>query len=391
MKQIKKIKIHHFGPILDADINLKRINLIIGLQSSGKSCAMMIACFCSWVEKRIILRQSAKEFENSSYFIDSLISYYNVKEYLYDDTRIEYHSDFMSFQYSHETRQFSHKWERKRWSYERPKISYIPAERGIVSLISNWNKLGTQYDRILDFKQDWDLARSYMRKEANILQTGISYKYNEEKNLDFIITPNGNEIALTNSSSGIQSLIPQYLLLDYLCNEITKADKESLKEKSFSDKQLSINLLNAIYKRICSENIGEPQTEHIVHLEGKDFLFWDPESAEKFQKEAGKLLNTHHADIFLEEPECNLFPPTQFQLMNWIVELANKKNTFFLATHSPYILNHLLQENRKDFNLFLTYPANNGLFNIKTATEEEIQTIYDNGSDAFFNFEAFTT
>ena len=141
MKQIKRIKIHHFGPLLDADINLKRINLIIGLQSSGKSCAMMIACFCSWVEKRIILRQSAKEFENDSYFIDSLISYYNVKEYLHNDTCIEYHSDYMTFQYSHETRQLTHHWEKKRWSYERPKISYIPAERGIVSLISNWNKL----------------------------------------------------------------------------------------------------------------------------------------------------------------------------------------------------------------------------------------------------------
>jgi predicted ATPase len=102
---------------------------------------------------------------------------------------------------------------------------------------------------------------------------------------------------------------------------------------------------------------------------------------------------TDHAEIFLEEPESNLFPPTQFQLMDWIVEMVkdNKhKNVFFIATHSPYILNHLLQESLKDFRLYLTYPAKNGYYKVKTASEEDIQGIYDNGSDAFFNFEPFT-
>ncbi len=77
--------------------------------------------------------------------------------------------------------------------------------------------------------------------------------------------------------------------------------------------------------------------------------------------------------------------------MNWIVEKAQDKehaNFFFIATHSPYVLNHLLQENLKDFNLMLTYPFNGGDYEVKTASEEDLQQIYDNGSDAFFNFEA---
>ena len=122
-------------------------------------------------------------------------------------------------------------------------------------------------------------------------------------------------------------------------------------------------------------------------------MFYDGKAADAFKKEASQLLYTDHAEVFLEEPESNLFPPTQFQLMDWIVEMATDerhKNVFFIATHSPYVLSHLLQENLKDFSLFLTYPQKDGLCGVKAASDEDIQQIYDNGADAFFNFEPFT-
>ena len=55
-------------------------------------------------------------------------------------------------------------------------------------------------------------------------------------------------------------------------------------------------------------------------------------------------------------------------------------------------MSSLLQENIPDFKLMLTYhdKDNKGLFSVKTADKDELQQIYDNGSDAFFNFEAFT-
>ena len=51
------------------------------------------------------------------------------------------------------------------------------------------------------------------------------------------------------------------------------------------------------------------------------------------------------------------------------------------------MLSHLLQEKIENFKLFLTYPVEGG-YNIKTASEQDIQDIYDNGADAFFNFDA---
>lgn len=391
---MKALKIKNFGPLKDAEVELSRMNLIIGLQSSGKSCVMMIACYCSWVEKRISLRQSVKDFESGSTFLDMMTSYYHSKGYVHNDTFIKYESEFMEFSYDHRSKIFTHKWKNLHWRYKRPKISYVPAERNMVSLVANWSRLETSYDNILDFKEDWDTARKFMKNERDILSTGVSYEYDTITGADNIVTPNGRKLELTNSSSGMQSLIPQFVHLNYLHTGIYEAEKSEA-DKSFASKQLVNNLLEILYRRNYKKDkdnkIGDEQI--VVHLGGKDYTFLTEKVAEQFTKEAGYLMNTDHAEIFLEEPECNLFPPTQFQLMNWIVEMVTDKkhrNFFFVATHSPYILSHLLQENLKDFKLFLTYPVGDGCFNVKTATEEDIQQVYDNGSDAFFNFDAFT-
>lgn len=389
---MKHIIIKNFGPLKDVEMKLSRINLIIGLQGSGKSCAMIIACFCSWVEKRIALRQSAKEFSKENAFLDMLVAYYHIKGYTQPDTYISYRSDVMSFSYDAAIGKFTHEWGRSHWRYRRPKVSYVPAERNMVSLVNNWSRLETRYENILDFYEDWDIARKYMKKESNILGTGISYEYDDVSGEDSIITPTNIRLDLTNSSSGMQSLIPQYVHMDYLYRGIYEAERTE-KEKSFAEKQFTNNLLEIIYKRNFNKDVDENEEKQmvVVHKGGKDFVFHSRKWADQFEKETECLLRTDHAEIFLEEPECNLFPPTQHQLMNWILEMASDKmhrNFFFIATHSPYILNYLLQERLKSLSLFMTYSIGDGLFGIRSASEEDVQQVYDNGSDAFFNFDA---
>ena len=148
---MKHLTIRNFGPLKDVDIDLGRINLIIGLQGSGKSCVMITACYCTWVEKRISLRQSAKEFEQGTSFLDTMTAYYRTKGYVHEDTYIGYETEFMEFSYDHSKKSFIHKWKSLRWRYKRPKVSYVPAERNMVSLVANWNRLETNYDNILDF------------------------------------------------------------------------------------------------------------------------------------------------------------------------------------------------------------------------------------------------
>ena len=60
-------------------------------------------------------------------------------------------------------------------------------------------------------------------------------------------------------------------------------------------------------------------------------------------------------------------------------------NTLFVATHSPYVLSSLL-EKRSDLGFFYTVEKD-GRAVIKTATEDDCQSIYDYGVDAFFNMD----
>ena len=100
------------------------------------------------------------------------------------------------------------------------------------------------------------------------------------------------------------------------------------------------------------------------------------------------ISRTHHCEIFLEEPEENLFPPTQQILMKTLLNQIKRQegNTLFISTHSPYILDILLERERYDFGLFYIQSAERGSI-VKTATEADVQDMFESGVDAFFNIE----
>ena len=59
-------------------------------------------------------------------------------------------------------------------------------------------------------------------------------------------------------------------------------------------------------------------------------------------------------------------------------------SNLFIATHSPYILNTLVEYPDLEFNLFVTR-MEKGYSVVKTATEADIQSILDYGVDVFLN------
>jgi predicted ATPase len=96
----------------------------------------------------------------------------------------------------------------------------------------------------------------------------------------------------------------------------------------------------------------------------------------------------HHCEVFLEEPEENLFPPTQQILMKSLLNFVKleKGNTLFISTHSPYILDILLERERYDFGLFYIKSSEKGSI-VKIATETDVQDMFEGGVDAFFNID----
>lgn len=388
---MKHLVIRNFGPLKEAEIELKRINIIIGSQSSGKSCVLKTACYCTWVEKRIELTQTSDFFAKDGTFLNELERFHKLKGYIKDDTFISYESDFMAFSYDNATMAFKFNWKEDRWKYRRSKVTYIPAERNLVAAIPNWFQVKFADDNIRDFMADWETARQATTNDLSVLNLGVSYHYDINTKSDKVQVADGVTLDFTNTSSGLQSVIPLFVHLTYLIGlQLMKVVNTSItgskEENSLSD--VIYNHFTPIYGKLISEDeIKRNHNSIVFKINNKNYSLHGSD-IKKMQEILFQYLVTDHCDIFLEEPEANLFPPTQSNLVEWLLDMTKgeQPNNLFVATHSPYILNAFLEKQDEAMSLFITSNQDN-LIIVKNITEENLQEMYDYGVEAFFNIE----
>ena len=397
---MKHIIIKNIGPITEADITLNRLNVIIGPQSLGKSTVLKLASYCTWVEKRIELQQSPEFFIFDNNFIYSLMVFHKMKDYFREESCIVYESDYMKFRYEHAMRTFSFEWKDARWNYRRTKITYIPAERNLVAVIPNWFEVSIERNNIYNFMTEWETARKATTEQLDILNLDIAYQYEPTNKRDIVRIQNNDILNITDISSGLQSLIPLYVHLNYLCNGLYSVENASKIAGDWENEEL----LQIIYDEMF-EKKGRTKAVHSIERENgngemekvmvryratigpSSLLFSYPSDATECEAIYNQYLMTDHCDIFLEEPENNLFPPTQKRLMDWLYNKTkgDHQNTLFIATHSPYILASLL-EKQSNVTMFYNVEQDGKVF-VKTASETDMQAIFDYGVDAFFNIE----
>ena len=388
---MKHLVIRNLGPLKEADIELKRINVIIGPQSSGKSCVLKTACYCTWVEKRIELTQTAEFFAKDNNFLNKLERFHKLKGYIKDDTFISYESDYMMFSYDNATKTFLFNWKNDRWKYRRSKVTYIPAERNLVAAIPNWFEVKfAEYDNILNFMSDWQTASRSTTNNLSVLNLGVSYHYDANTNSDKVQVDDDVTLDLTNTSSGLQSLIPMFVHLNHLIVQVGKtAELSVMRRNEINDLTKHIfDNFSPLYKREVSEDVGQKHSSFVLETNEESYIF-QKSDIKKMEDIISQYIVTDHCDIFLEEPEANLFPPTQSSVVEWLLAMTTgeQSNNLFVATHSPYILNSFLE--KKNILMTLLYTRmSDGQMVIRTATEEDIQGIYDFGVDAFFNIES---
>lgn len=304
---MKRIVIRNLGPIADADITLKDVNVVIGEQSTGKSCVLKVSCFCSWVEKRIAIAQNARRFEKKGVFMEELVNFHRLNGYEHEDTFIGYESDYMKFSYDSKNG-FSYGWKEDRWNYMRPKVSYIPAERNLVAVIPNWFEVKSVADNIQDFMADWSSARKTIGDEA-ILNLDVSYHYDESRDMDFVKMKDGKFLPFSNASSGLQSLIPLYVhWVNINSQRYRDQEDNSVKHKSELE-----GLANALIEYYGS-NIGEAFIKNQRHHEnnqetGMEAEFVpNPEMMQWGKRSFIKLSRTHHCEVFWKNRKRICFP-----------------------------------------------------------------------------------
>lgn len=326
-----RLIIKNVGPIKYVDINLNKINVYIGPQSSGKSTIAKIVSFCSWLEKK---RDVAEKTLVTVGLQKELERYHRMRGYFNEESSILYVGENVVFGLNQDDDILELPERFKDLSVTccndnefllnvvekevNPKVIYIPAERNFVSVLPDARKYSEEKDGLLNFITDWlEAKRHYPTdKKMDMLNLGVTYHYNEEKDRDVLtLSESQKALSLNQTSSGMQSLVPLMVLLDWFSNGIYEHNKPYSPEEIIKIKDILVNL--------SKDKEGQEQQQLVDRL--RDFV-------------EGKGYT--HTQFIIEEPEQNLFPKTQVQFLYVLLSVINHghPHRLVLTTHSPYIL-----------------------------------------------------
>lgn len=326
------IQIKNLGPIKDTGlINLTDVLLVIGRQSSGKSTFMKVLCFCRWIEKKIMTSfdNTIQAYTHNKRFTRDLKQFHRIDEmYFKEDTEIIYDGDVVTISLTgvDQNAKINRKLEAWENRYN-SKLSYIPAERNLVSAVQNINDTykAKERDSIFNFIQEWYEAKDTYGSDNKLnLSLTDDFKYYSDKGLDYVVLPNGKPITSFYASSGVQSIMPIDVMTDYIMGVVGKVVKFSMSD-----------LMNRLMESLDTDVRNE-----IVH--------GAHEVTEEELAPIREKMKYQSAQLFIEEPEQNLYPDAQRKLVQNIIRhlkavksVGKHRSMVVLTTHSPYVLSIL--------------------------------------------------
>jgi hypothetical protein len=346
---MKQLVIKNVGPIRQVDIKLNRFNFFIGPQSSGKSTVAKILSSCMWLEKEVLTTLNDKVLADGAAFVRLVESFHKIEGYFEDGSFVQYDTDCISIMYCDKDIKITRK---KNEDYRREKICYIPAERNMVTL-PELQGFEFGHTNIRSFLFDWFNAREFfvVGNKTDVLNLGVKYYYDSEQSKikDRIEHVNGRtyQIALSSASSGLQSLTPLLVMLQYYTDEYFRSYNEKLSFDADTKLKKTINtLLNELNKIKEMPNYKDEERARLAQ-EVNIQSFTDTLEKQlldlKILSFFSRLMVPHRSSFIIEEPEQNLYPSTQMDLLDLVVERCNgeRKHHCTITTHSPYILNQI--------------------------------------------------
>lgn len=340
-----QLVIKNVGPIKDAKLNFKKVNVFMGPQSSGKSTIAKIICHCQWLEKQTF--SNINDLKNilllEKNFYASLVKYHRLEDYFNPKSKIEYKGDFLTIKYDHSKKEAEYIIDGRK-GYNYPKITYIPSERNLVAAIPNLNKYNESNDVIMYFLYDWNSAKSEIKEQSFSKLLGHPILFKIQDGIDYIID-DGNKIRLTNASSGLQSLIPLYLVTKQSLSVTYHQDRPLSLDQRKTISQIMTELdgiLSSLANKDANIDSIKDQLKKLGYYSKAKSLDGVKTEVVKFQDSLKNRYNYDSTRLYIEEPEQNLFPNTQqkfvYGLLEMLQENLNPNNSLVLTTHSPYVL-----------------------------------------------------
>ena len=319
-----RLRVKEFGPIRngfesdDGLLSIKKVTLFCGPQGSGKSSIAKLLSTLSWLEKCVVKDPSLAITED---LLVQALSWQGIDEYLRNSTEIEYRGHCLHLTYSAGHIGVSCVFGAEK--YEIPKISYMPAERNFASIVKSANRVEGLPRSLVDMQVEFDKAKKFFQKGYKLPANGFRFQFDKDP---WIVNGNGQDASRTRlecASSGLQSIVPLLLVSEYLSANLAQGAPQRsagfFYDPGTAEKKQRIDqFVEAIRKSDL------PDAQKMARLED----FFAP---------SRRFLN------IVEEPEQNLYPETQCDVLNSLLRIANSRplNQLVVSTHSPYLLNHM--------------------------------------------------
>ena len=316
---MESIRIKDFGPIVDVNINdIKRFTLIIGPSGSGKSSVMKVLALARWIYKmlniRAYLKQAGIKRSPFRFNIPSYLREDGIFDYLHEGTHIHYRNNGTEFSITGKTANFKIIRNVEPHDMCLEKISYITEKRNaLADLLALSLKEKSAPFYLKELLDEYRVA-SKVVKSLQLDAVGVNLEVKKVNGIEYsFITGTTTDdrpyrIHLEDASSGIQSLAPLSMIVNYYAhhfNLVESLNKAILRYLVDSDNLKGFQ---------AAQNIGDIRRKRV--------------------------------DIHIEEPELCLYPDNQLRLMTQLINECFKADrnydiSLMITTHSIYFLNQL--------------------------------------------------
>lgn len=358
-----RLIVKDFGPIEFVDLDLRNVNVFIGPQASGKSALAKL--YTIFKAPRKFLKDDRFDFDIVAESQDvhwqfrEVLEEYNISSFLKSETEIEFHSELHSI------------------SYRRGKIAYTPLLLNKIEVLEEL-KDNFEKNRAEIRKSISDLANNFIhfdikvrlilkdsfKSDAFLVTSEKLAKLTEEQFSEIIKIIKTTEANLSTSAALYIPAERTFLniiknaSLNLMLNNVPipkhiLAFGAEVEKASVKNIDLSFLKENLVYKNINGEDRIFTGAEHSIKL---------TEAASGIQSVLPVLIPilahedlAGHKSFVIEEPELNLFPIAQYELIKKLESLRFEPHwedfgsIHTYTTHSPYILsalNNLLYANK---------------------------------------------
>lgn len=357
-----RLKVKNFGPIRDGypgdgffDIN--RLTVFVGSQGEGKSTLAKLVSTFSYIEKQVARQYSIPDESSLDEMFRNSLSYFNLTHYLKQDSFISYHGPFLLMTFSNGRMTAKN----SGGAYSMPKMAYIPADRNLCASEANIFKISGLSDSLSEMVSEFiDANRALANGGFPIPFEGISYRY-EEKSDRFMVDGPRYSLELHECASGYKSAIPM-LLIAWYCNSLAsqkldvRIDRSSYNTRKairgMFDEQIGHRFdISAIMDHVGKNKDYADLYDKVTHFSsntscmqenGVVYSYGNMDISLAFDGFVASLRGMVDSSFFaiIEEPEQNLFPEYQMDVMESLLSLnnSNTDNMMLVTTHSPFIL-----------------------------------------------------